>query len=38
MKSKAEKSQFSKLVSDNGIWVVLVVLIIFITIINRNYC
>ena len=37
MKSKAEKSQFSKLVSDNGIWVVLVVLIIFITIINRNF-
>ena len=37
MKSKAEKSQFSKLISDNGIWVVLVVLIIAITIVNRNF-
>ena len=37
MNTKAEKSQFSKLISDNGIWVVLVGLIIGITIVNRNF-
>ena len=37
MKSKAEKSQFSKLISDNGIWVVLVVLIIAISLVNHNF-
>ena len=37
MKSKADKSQINKFLSDNGIWVVLVVLIIAITLVNRNF-
>ena len=37
MSTKAEKSKFSKIVSDNGIWVVLVVLILAIGMINHNF-
>ena len=37
MKSKAEQSKYSKFISDNGNWVVLIVLIIAITIVNRNF-
>ena len=37
MKSKAEQSKYSKFISDNGTWVVLIVLIIAITIVNRNF-
>ena len=37
MGTKAEKSNFSKFISDNGIWVVLVVLIIGISLINPKF-
>ena len=37
MKSKAEQSKYSKFISANGNWVVLIVLIIAITIVNRNF-
>lgn len=37
MKAKAENSQVNKFLSDNGIWVVLVVLIFAITLVNRNF-
>ena len=37
MKAKAENSQLNKFISDNGIWVVLVVLIFAITMVNHNF-